>query len=57
MRLAVTSDLHFDFGGALTPPEKIEELVLLIVESKPDAVVLAGDIAAFEACLAEFKGL
>ena len=61
MRLAVTSDLHFDFGGALTSPEKVEELVLLIVESKPDAVVLAGDIAAgfaaFEGCLAEFKGL
>lgn len=61
MRLAVTSDLHFDFGGHLTPPEAIETMVLELVESKPDAVVLAGDIAdgfaAFEACLAEFKGL
>lgn len=61
MRLAVTSDLHFDFGGRLTPPQAIEDMVLELVESRPDAVVLAGDIAAgftaFEACLAEFKGL
>ena len=61
MRLAVTSDLHFDFGGRLTPPQAIEDMVLELVESRPDAVVLAGDIAAgftaFEACLADFKGL
>jgi Icc-related predicted phosphoesterase len=61
MRLAVTSDLHFDFGGHLTSAEAIEAMVLDLVDSKPDAVVLAGDIAAgfaaFEACLAEFKGL
>jgi 3',5'-cyclic AMP phosphodiesterase CpdA len=61
MRLAVTSDLHFDFQGRFTRPELIEELVLQLVEVKPDAIVLAGDIAAgfaaFEACLAEFKGL
>jgi len=61
MRLAVTSDLHYDFEGHLTRPAAVEELVLSLVDSRPDAVVLAGDIAngyaAFEACLAEFKGL
>lgn len=61
MRLAVTSDLHYDSEGGLTAPRLIEELVMQIVEAKPDALVLAGDIAAsyakFEACLAEFSGL
>ncbi len=61
VKLAVTSDLHFDATGGLTAPRLIEDLVLEIVESKPDALVLAGDIAAsysdFEACLAEFSGL
>ena len=46
MRLAVTSDLHFDFGGQLTPPEAITAMVVQIARSQPDAVVLAGDTAA-----------
>lgn len=61
MKLAVTSDLHYDQTGGLTAPKLIEDLVLEIVESKPDALVLAGDIGAsyddFERCVAEFKGL
>ncbi len=61
MRLAVTSDLHFDFVGHLTRPEAITAMVVQIARSQPDAVVLAGDIAAgfaaFEACLAQFEGL
>ena len=61
MRLAVTSNLHYDLEGHLTPPDAVEALVLELVEARPDAIVLAGDIAAgfaaFEACLAEFSGL
>src|SRR4051794_20266396 len=61
MRLAVTSDLHYDFAGRLTRPAAIEQMVLELMDQHPDAVVLAGDVAdgfeAFEACLAEFKGL
>lgn len=59
MRLAVTSDLHYDPRGDLTPPERVRALARRIAGERPDAVVLAGDLAhglaAFDACVACFE--
>jgi len=61
VRLAVTSDLHFDASRELTPPEMVRRVAEEIAAQRPDAVVLAGDLghpfANFEACLEVFEGL
>jgi predicted phosphohydrolase len=60
VRIAVTGDLHFDFSGYLTSPEKVRELAGRIRAESPDAVILAGDLGhgrvQFIECLACFKG-
>lgn len=43
-RIAVTSDLHFDSNGQLTPPSKVRAVVDAMVASGADAIVVAGDI-------------
>ena len=59
MRVAVTSDLHYDSAGDLTPPAAIEELARRIAAERPDAVILAGDLAhgldQFAACVRCFR--
>jgi predicted phosphodiesterase len=61
MRIAVTSDLHYDPRGYLTPPEKIRELARRIAAEVPDAVILAGDLAhglaSFGRCLDCFDNI
>lgn len=61
VRIVVTSDLHFDSAGQLTPPGVVEALTHRISDAKPDAVVLAGDIghplAEFRACLDAFRAI
>lgn len=58
MRLAVTSDLHYDPAGHLTPPSAVRALAARMRDERADAVVLAGDLAhglrAFTDCLACF---
>ena len=44
-RIAVTGDLHYDPSGQLTPPRMIRALVEEIRAEKPDAVIMAGDLA------------
>lgn len=55
MRLAVTSDLHYDPAGHLTPPPLVRDLARAVAAERPDAVVLAGDLAhglrAFRECV------
>src|SRR5690242_8837103 len=59
LRIAITSDLHFDPGHNLTSPYKIEAMVADIQNQQPDAVVIAGDLAhglsRFIACLELFS--
>jgi len=61
VRVAVTSDLHYDPTGTLTPPDVIRALVGQIAAAEPDALVIAGDLAhglpLFEACLDCFTSL
>ncbi len=61
MRLAVTSDLHYDPAGHLTPPDAVRAVAKRIAGERVDAVVLAGDLAhglrAFDACLGCFEGV
>ncbi|MCC6751366.1 MAG: metallophosphoesterase [Deltaproteobacteria bacterium] len=61
MRLLVTSDVHLDFGGHLTLRSTIDAMVSRMAAERPDALVLAGDLAhgfaAFEACLDAFAPL
>jgi 3',5'-cyclic AMP phosphodiesterase CpdA len=55
VRIAITSDLHYDPKGHLTAPSLIQALAGQIAAGQPDAVILAGDLAHgrrdFEACL------
>ncbi len=44
MRLAVSSDLHFDDRGHLTSGEAIERVARSLAAERPDMIVLAGDI-------------
>ncbi len=59
VRIAATSDLHFDPSHLLTPPERITHVVEAMRRSKADALVVAGDIghplANFTACLDLFR--
>lgn len=59
MRLAITSDLHFDPDGYLTPPVAVEALAVRVMADRPDAIVLAGDLAhglgPFSECIACFR--
>jgi hypothetical protein len=59
VRLAVTSDLHFDLGGHLTSPTEVELLVGRVVADRPDILVLAGDLghglANLRGCLQAFR--
>ncbi len=59
VRLAVTSDLHFDLGGHLTSPAEVDSLVRRVVADHPDIIVLAGDIghglANLRGCIQAFK--
>lgn len=61
VRVAVTSDLHYDPTGTLTPPDVVRGLVSAMAAAEPDAVVIAGDLAhglpLFEACLDCFSSL
>ncbi|RYE93010.1 MAG: metallophosphoesterase [Myxococcales bacterium] len=45
MRLAVSSDLHFDRRGHLTTPAAVADVAARLRAARPDVVVLAGDIA------------
>ena len=59
MRIAVTSDLHYDPTGRLTHPSLITALAEDIASKQPDALILAGDLAhgrrGFEDCLSCFS--
>jgi predicted phosphohydrolase len=61
MRLAVTSDLHYDLAGRLTPPDAIEALARQIARERPDLLILAGDLGHgmenFRRCIASFSGV
>ena len=61
MRIAVTSDLHYDLEGHLTPPDAIEALARTIARERPDLLVLAGDLGHgldnFRRCVASFQGV
>ncbi len=61
MRIAITSDLHYDPSGHLTSPEQVRDLAAQIAATRPDLVVLAGDLghglASFSACVARFTAL
>jgi hypothetical protein len=54
-RIAITSDLHYDASGALTPPDAVERMLDAVGERAPDALIVAGDIghpfANFRGCL------
>lgn len=58
MRIAITSDLHYDPHGHLTAPDAVRDIASQIAETRPDLVVLAGDlghgIASFTACVEHF---
>jgi 3',5'-cyclic AMP phosphodiesterase CpdA len=60
LRLAVTSDIHFDLEGHLTSPAEVDALVGRVVADRPDILVLAGDsghgVANLRACLRAFRG-
>jgi hypothetical protein len=59
-RIAATSDLHFDTQGYLTAPSKVRSLVEAMIASRPDAIVVAGDIGHplrnYAQCLDLFTG-
>ena len=59
-RIAVTSDLHFDANGYLTPPSKVRSVVEAMLASGAEALVVAGDIGHpftnFCRCLDLFAG-
>jgi len=60
VRIAVTADLHYDpSSDYLTPPYRVEALVLEMLADEPDAVIIAGDLAhgleLFSDCLACFR--
>ncbi len=59
VRIAVTSDLHYDPQGHLTLPERCEEVASQMRSLSPDIVVLAGDLAHgldyFDRCLQCFS--
>jgi 3',5'-cyclic AMP phosphodiesterase CpdA len=61
MRIAVTSDLHYDPKGRLTHPSLVRALAEDIAADHPDALVLAGDLAhgrrGFEECLRCFDNI
>lgn len=61
MRIAVTSDLHYDLAGHLTAPDSIESLARSIARERPDLLVLAGDLGHgldnFRRCVASFVGV
>ena len=61
MKIVITSDLHYDPKEHLTSPKDIDEMVQKIAIERPNAVILAGDLAhgmkAFEACIAAFRTL
>jgi hypothetical protein len=61
IRLAITSDLHLDFSGNLTPEHLVEEVVRQIAAAKPDAILLGGDLAcdsaSFFKCVELFAAL
>lgn len=61
IRIAVTSDLHFDRLGVLTDPEQVQRVTGEIADARPNAVVIAGDVGHpldnFCACLDAFVGL
>ena len=61
VRVAVSSDLHFDAAGRLTSPATITALVEEMRAAEPAAVVLAGDIGHplenFKRCLAAFQSI
>jgi predicted phosphodiesterase len=61
MRLAVTSDLHYDRAGSLTPPDAIEALARQIARQRPELLILAGDLGHgvenFRRCVASFSGV
>lgn len=61
MRLAVTSDLHYDLAGHLTAPDTIEALARQIGRERPDLLILAGDLGHgvenFRRCVASFSGV
>jgi predicted phosphodiesterase len=61
IRLAITSDLHYDKRGHLTTLDQIREVVTTLQEDNPDAVIIAGDsghgIENFTACLECFREL
>jgi 3',5'-cyclic AMP phosphodiesterase CpdA len=58
VRIAITSDLHYDPRGRLTHPSLIHTLANRIAAGHPDAVILAGDLAhgrrGFDECLSCF---
>lgn len=59
IRLAITSDLHYDPAGHLTSLEQIQWMIQRLKLVEPDAVIIAGDIAHglnnFETCLRCFE--
>jgi 3',5'-cyclic AMP phosphodiesterase CpdA len=59
-RIAVTSDLHYDVTGALTPPGEVARVLDEMSASEPDAMLVAGDIghpfANFRGCLDLLRG-
>ncbi len=61
VRIAATSDLHFDLSRALTAPERVAGIVEAMRGSEADAIVVAGDIghpfANFSGCLDAFSGV
>lgn len=61
MRIAITSDLHYDPLGHLTAPEAVRALAREVAAVRPNLVVLAGDLghglAQFRACVACFAEL
>ncbi len=61
VRIAVTSDLHYDPEGRLTPPSKVRAIAERIRDEAPDVVVTAGDLghglSQFRECLSCFYGL
>jgi predicted phosphohydrolase len=61
VRIAVTSDLHYDPYGYLTPLGKIRALAEHIRRNDPDVVIIAGDLAHglanFRKCLSCFREL
>ena len=44
IRIAATSDLHFDARGFLTSPSQVQSIAEAMLASGADAIVVAGDI-------------